>query len=58
MAGGVLWPMISLCGYGSGRFNHHMIDMLVRLYDLPESASLYEEVAKKGRNYTDLCHVS
>ena len=25
-----------------------MIDMLVRLYDLPESAALYEEVAGKG----------
>ena len=29
-------------------FTPRMIDMLVRLYDLPESASLYAEVAGKG----------
>ena len=31
-----------------GRFTQGMIDMLVRLYDLPESVAMYEEVAKKG----------
>ena len=31
-----------------GRFTSHMIDMLVRLYDLPESAAMYEEVSKNG----------
>lgn len=29
-------------------FTRHMIDMIVRLYDLPESAELYAEVAAKG----------
>ena len=29
-------------------FTPRMIDMLVRLYDLPESASLYAETASKG----------
>ena len=29
-------------------FTPHMIDMLVRLYDLPESASLYAKTAAKG----------
>jgi predicted N-acetyltransferase YhbS len=30
------------------RLNHRMIDMLVRLYDLPESSQLYQEIAGKG----------
>lgn len=30
------------------RFNHPMIDMLVRLYDLPDSSGLYHEIAGKG----------
>lgn len=29
-------------------FHHHMIDMLVRLYDLPDSADLYRSVASQG----------
>lgn len=31
-----------------GKFNQRMIDMLVRLYDLPDSTPLYSEVASKG----------
>jgi predicted N-acetyltransferase YhbS len=31
-----------------GRFTPGMIDMLVRLYDLPESATLYQAVAAEG----------
>ena len=28
--------------------NRHMIDMLVRLYDLPDSSELYADIAAKG----------
>ena len=32
----------------SDAFTPPMIDMLVRLYDLPDSSSLYQEIAEKG----------
>lgn len=37
-----------LCGMALLPLNLRMIDMLVRLYDLPESAVLYAAVAEKG----------
>ncbi len=39
---------IKLPGIASGRFTSSMIDMLVRLYDLPDSAAMYQAVAEKG----------
>jgi predicted N-acetyltransferase YhbS len=40
--------IIKLCAPDLSSLNRRMIDMLVRLYDLPESALLYDDVAKKG----------
>ena len=37
-----------LCEARSSRFNRVMIDMLVRLYDLPDSSALYASVEARG----------
>ena len=40
--------VVSLWGRGWDGLENGMIDMLVRLYDLPDSAGLYESVEKAG----------
>lgn len=42
------WQKSGLHAAGSAGFNRRMIDMLVRLYDLPDSGALYAQAAANG----------